>query len=32
MSKGSLMGRILWKRLGIEREPDFVREEVGEEE
>lgn len=27
MSKGSLMGRAFWARLGFKRDPDFSREE-----
>lgn len=29
MSKGSLLGRALWARMGFKKEDDFVR---GEEE
>lgn len=28
----SMLGRPFWARMGFEKEPDFFREEVGEEE
>jgi hypothetical protein len=30
MSKGSMMGRVLWARLGFKKEADFSREEEEE--